>query len=329
MGETSQEATRAREMSAEQNRILQSEVIDMKERLEKAQTSHDEIRLSASRSEERAQTMEELVQQITVAYSHLASTSRNGGAIPHENTKLKLSSMRLERKLADRDAQVTELTLLIRHVSEQNRLLFHELSCAQEHIASLRSLSDPPFDPGNGLGLVDLANLTLDAERLRMEDMATTVASLSKLHSLDTGISFRTEIALSQALDEFHHNAAMAGRYEKQADLILGHYENQVPQLTEKVSLLEASLVMKQEELEEREAVVRELRMRDAETHRRMMETEECLSQQVEETRKARSYQAHQVESLNEALARARMGETALEAQVTRFADFTLLRAGG
>jgi len=328
MGEEIQEAKHARDVSAEQNRKLQSDITEMRERLWQAQASCDEMRSSALGSEERVHSMKELVQQVTVAYARLASTSKNGDVASFNKARLELSSMRLERKLADREAQVTELTHLIRHISNQNRLLLDEISCAQEQIASLQSTSDSSFDAWNSSSLADVANLALDAEHLLVKDMATTAISHRTLHGLDAGISSRTEITLSRALDELHHNASIAERYEKRADLLIGHYECQVSQLAEKASLLEASLVMKQEEFEERDAIVRELRLRDAESQQRTMEAEECLSQQVEETRKARSYQASQVKSLNEALARARMGEASLEAQVARCVDYALPKAG-
>ena len=326
MREKLQDATRARDTSAECNRRLQSEMTEMSERLGNVQSSHDEMRYRALRSEERVHQMDELVQQTTNAYSNMASISKRSDAARRtylEKARLELSSLRLGRKLADREAQVTELTHLIRHISRQNHLLLDELSCAQEQIASLRT-TDFPLDTGGNFRLVDVTNLALDAARLQLDDEETTTLLLRKLHRLDMDFSSTTKLVLSRTLDELFHHTTMAERHENQAGLVIGHYEHQVPLLAEKVTLLETSLAAKQGELEERDVIVGELHIREAESQRRMKETEECLSQQVEETRKARSYQVGQVKSLNGALARARMEEAALEAQVARCVEFVV-----
>lgn len=293
--------------------------------LSKAQAAQEELEHCSLVSIERQQATEEILRRSAECFGEVAASSTpksSARRLALDHARLQIYSNRLERKVLDREAQVTELTRLIRHTSDQNHLLSRELQDAQEEIACLRSVADTSSEDSEINPLVDLALKVLSVQE---EDYSSRTSALHALDSLDASISSRAQGVLSRILSTFDQHTQLTEGHERHASFLVDHYERNIGQLAEQLSLLEASFALKQDELSERDMIIEELRARDSEASRRIGDAEECLAQQVEETKKARSYQAGQVRTLNEALTRARMGEAALQEQVTRFDTVSFL----
>lgn len=322
--ESLKEALANSEGSETERRRLHGEMAHLTQSLSKAHATQEELERRSMASDERQRAAEELLRRSAESFGELAASSTTKSSarrIALDRARLQIYANRLERKVLDREAQVTELTRLIRHTSDQNHLLSRELRDAEEEITYLRTVGSTGSEDSEAVPLVGLAMKMLNVQE---EDSSSITSALHALNSLDASLSSRGQSALSQILSSFEQHAQLTEGHERHATFLVDHYERNVGQLAEQLSLLEASVALKQDELEERDRIVEELRTRDNEASRRIGEAEECLAQQVEETKKAKSYQAAQVRTLNEALMRARIGESALQEQVARSA-FVLL----
>lgn len=307
-----QEMARATEADAKRNLNMRAEIMDSQTQLSESLAAQDNLRRLLAAKHEQLEDKDTVLRDASVLYSKLANncTSKiESRRLQLENARMHMYTTRLERKIADRDAQVTELAHMIRHFGEQNHLLLSEISDAQLEITSLRSTESPHPQVQD----VDIASLALDASRLAEERADTNYDALLAITAVDQALSSCTQSVLSHTLSHYDEHLGVAQRHEIQAELLVGHYETHTVHLVDQLSLLEASLAIKQDELSESNAIASELRARDEESAQRTHEAEECLAQQVEETKRAKAHH----KTLIEALGRAKMGEAALEAQVS------------
>lgn len=125
---------------------LRAESTSLLRRLEAAQKDGEEARQASSTARDEAQDREEellfQLEQCKVAlgrvaeeYARLASTTVPADAhatLKEEHLALQSRSLRLERKLANSEGQVTELAHLIRQTKEENKFLLGQLQDAEE-----------------------------------------------------------------------------------------------------------------------------------------------------------------------------------------------------
>ncbi|KAI6033129.1 hypothetical protein F5J12DRAFT_798878 [Pisolithus orientalis] len=102
-------------------------------RKESQQAISDTHTKAASREEDLMDQLEQCkvaLSRVAEQYGHLASTTvlaKDHEALKMENVELKMMTLRLERKLANTEGQVTELAHLIRQTQEQNTCLRQQL----------------------------------------------------------------------------------------------------------------------------------------------------------------------------------------------------------
>ncbi|KAF8135443.1 hypothetical protein EV363DRAFT_1429198 [Boletus edulis] len=121
---------------------LRADSTNLQRKLGAAQKDGEEAQRIAEEAQDDAENREEalliqLEHRVAEEYARLASTTvtiKAHASLKEEHLALQSRSLRLERKLANSEAQVTELAHLIRHTSEENKLLFEHLRNAEEEI---------------------------------------------------------------------------------------------------------------------------------------------------------------------------------------------------
>ncbi|KAF8444575.1 hypothetical protein L210DRAFT_3394019, partial [Boletus edulis BED1] len=127
---------------------LRADSTNLQRKLGAAQKDGEEAQRTAEEAQADAENREEalLIQleqcrmalsRVAEEYARLASTTvtiKAHASLKEEHLALQSRSLRLERKLANSEAQVTELAHLIRHTSEENKLLFEQLRNVEEEI---------------------------------------------------------------------------------------------------------------------------------------------------------------------------------------------------
>ncbi|KAG6372296.1 hypothetical protein JVT61DRAFT_7736 [Boletus reticuloceps] len=148
----------------EEAKKLRADSTILQRKLGAAQKDGEEAQRTAEEAQDDAENREEelLIQleqcrialsRVAEEYARLASTTVTAKAhasLKEEHLALQSRSLRLERKLANSEAQVTELAHLIRQTSEENKLLFEQLRNAEEEtISYFRLLQENRLDQTN------------------------------------------------------------------------------------------------------------------------------------------------------------------------------------
>jgi chromosome segregation ATPase len=127
---------------------LRAESRSLQQQRDGARKDGEEARRAAEAARDEAENREEelLVQleqcrtalgRVAEEYARLASTTVTAKAhatLKEEHLALQSRSLRLERKLANSEGQVTELAHLIRLANEESKLLFEQLRDAEEEV---------------------------------------------------------------------------------------------------------------------------------------------------------------------------------------------------
>ncbi|KAF8554176.1 hypothetical protein OG21DRAFT_1121424 [Imleria badia] len=135
-----------RKKAEEEAMKLRADATSLQQQLDTAQKSGEEARRAAEEARDEAENREEelLIQleqcrmalsRVAEEYARLASTTvtaKAHGALKEEHLALQSRSLRLERKLANSEGQVTELAHLIRQADEENKLLSEQLRNVEE-----------------------------------------------------------------------------------------------------------------------------------------------------------------------------------------------------
>ncbi|KIL00718.1 hypothetical protein PAXRUDRAFT_821407 [Paxillus rubicundulus Ve08.2h10] len=139
---------------------LRADAESLKEQLDAARQHGQDAQQAASaarnEAEERGAELLAQLDQCRVAlscmaeeYGHLASTTVTNEmytALKEEHVALRIRSLRLERKLANSEGQVTELANLIRQTKEENDFLSQQLQDAEWEIAISQPLRESGLD---------------------------------------------------------------------------------------------------------------------------------------------------------------------------------------
>ncbi|KAF9227379.1 hypothetical protein BS17DRAFT_775390 [Gyrodon lividus] len=148
--------------------------VEPQEREEELLTQLEQCRIALSRVAEE--------------YRHLASTTvttKVHAALKEEHVALQLCSLRLERKLANSEGQVTELANLIRQTKEENKLLAQQLRDAEREISFSQSLQEDSLDHINQLD-GDISCLENELAVLRVDitqDQGYALEALLQYHA--------------------------------------------------------------------------------------------------------------------------------------------------
>lgn len=127
---------------------LRANSTSLQQQLDVAQKDGEEARQAVEAAQDEAESREEelldQLEQCKIAlgrvaeeYARLASTTvtaKAHAALREEHLALQLRSLRLERKLANSEGQVTELAHLIRQTNEENELLLEQLRDVEEEV---------------------------------------------------------------------------------------------------------------------------------------------------------------------------------------------------
>ncbi|KIM83361.1 hypothetical protein PILCRDRAFT_819600 [Piloderma croceum F 1598] len=120
---------------------LQGQVDEARNEVRRAQSSLANLEDKAENKEEELLTQLEqhrfVLGRVAEEYARLASVTvpvAEHSRLKHEHTVLSLHTLRIERKLANSEAQAAELANLIRHTKEQNGFLSAQLKDAQDAI---------------------------------------------------------------------------------------------------------------------------------------------------------------------------------------------------
>lgn len=137
-----------RKKADEETAKLRADSAGLRQQLEVAHKDGEELQRAASAARDEAEDREEdlLIQleqcrmalsRVAEEYARLASTTVTAKAhatLKEERLALQSRSLRLERKLANSEGQVTELAHLIRQANEENKLLCEQLRNVEEEV---------------------------------------------------------------------------------------------------------------------------------------------------------------------------------------------------
>ncbi|KAH0827838.1 hypothetical protein J3R83DRAFT_3464 [Lanmaoa asiatica] len=151
--------------SDEETMMLRADSTSLQQQLAVAQKDGKEARRAAEATRDEAQDREEelLIQleqcrmglsRVAEEYARLASTTVTAKAhatLKEEHLALQSRSLRLERKLANSEGQVTELAHLIRQANEENKFLFEQVRDAEKEVTFYsRLLQENGLDQRHG-----------------------------------------------------------------------------------------------------------------------------------------------------------------------------------
>jgi chromosome segregation ATPase len=133
---------------------IQGQVDDARNEARRAQPSLANLEGQAEHKEEELLSQLEqhrsVLGRVAEEYARLASVTvpaAEHSRLKHEHAALNIRTLRLERKLANSEAQAVELANLVRHTTEQNGLLSAHLQDAQNAVAFYsRALKDATKD---------------------------------------------------------------------------------------------------------------------------------------------------------------------------------------
>jgi chromosome segregation ATPase len=191
------------------------------------------------------------------------------------------------RKLGDREAQVNELVHMVRYLRDSNALLLEGVATAegarQSSVSSMTIGSTVP-----PAGAMQLVSLMVDALQLSSAFFRSQSSTLHSLHTLEQTLVTNHRASSHALLLGLETDASIVETSERYASLVLSHFQHQVPQLTEKLSLQEAELAAVHSSACEQASRLQELQMRREEEIRRTQETEECLAIERDQTKRMR-----------------------------------------
>lgn len=187
---------------------LRADSTSLQQQLNVAQKDGEEARRTVETAREEAQDQEEelLIQleqcrmslsRVAEEYARLASTTVTAKAyatLKEEHLALQSRSLRLERKLANSEGQVTELAHLIRQTNEENKLLFEQLRDAEGEITFYsRLLQENSLDQTHSHG-DDISSLKNELAALCLDIVqGHALATLVEYH--DTAHNFYRDLA--------------------------------------------------------------------------------------------------------------------------------------
>ncbi|KAF9241565.1 hypothetical protein BU15DRAFT_87150 [Melanogaster broomeanus] len=130
---------------------LRADTNNLRQQLDAAQKDGQKARHTASTARTDAEDREEVLltrlEQCRVALSRMAEEYGHLAATTEEHVALQVRCVRLERKLANSEGQVTELANLIRQTKEENKLLAQQLrETERENAFYSESLHQNSFD---------------------------------------------------------------------------------------------------------------------------------------------------------------------------------------
>jgi predicted nucleic acid-binding Zn-ribbon protein len=180
------------------SRGLRVQVDDARSEARRAQTSLANLEGQAgSKEEDLLSQLEQhryLLRRVAEEYGRLASVTvpvAEHSRLKHEHTALNLYTLRVERKLANSEAQAVELANLIRHTKEQNEFLSAQLKDTQNAIAfysqALRDTTDNAAATFATVDrTVDMNVAVLDQELRNTEQMVHKL----RIFDIETSLEF-------------------------------------------------------------------------------------------------------------------------------------------
>ncbi|KAN0091117.1 hypothetical protein V8E55_004683 [Tylopilus felleus] len=219
---------------------LRADSASLQQQLDATQQDGEEARRAVEVARDEAEDREEelLIQleqcrtalgRVAEEYARLASTTVAAKAhtnLKEEHLVLQTRSLRLERKLANSESQVTELAYLIRQKEEENKLLLEQLRAAEEEVIFCsRLLQENRLEQTRG-GDDDISRLEEEVAALRLDivqahALATLVEYRNAAHDfyrdLADDMRLRVNVLENTALQEQSANRALT---EEVASLI-------------------------------------------------------------------------------------------------------------
>ncbi|KAF8309446.1 hypothetical protein DL93DRAFT_2085721 [Clavulina sp. PMI_390] len=295
----------------------QSQVLSLESTIESSSDDRTAIQSELS-------TARELLRETAFMFSN-ASNARQSRErdLQLANTRLGLRTARLERKLADREAQVMELAHFIRHETEQRRLLTAELVDTRNELAFVRA-NAPLFavaDQGEDLAKEELRSIECGVADLQHELLDSQAALSNALSSTNQTIStHQTSLSaqlLSSLESDSHATLSLSAHVEQLlahttslADQLVSKDDNAV-QLSDTVDTLRHDVEARKHEIEALRMEIEEVAAtKEQELAERVLQAE----QQARKTAKAE--RTDEVKRLAETARRAQMGEGVLKEQV-------------
>ena len=185
-----------RKKADEEAMKLRADSMSLHQRLDTAQKDGEAARQAASAARDEAEDREEelLIQleqckialsRVAEEYARLASTTVPANVhanLKEEHLALQSRSLRLERKLANSEGQVTELAHLIRQANEESKLLLEQLRDVEEETTFYsRLLQENNLDPSNARD-GDISSLE--------NELATLCLDIAQGHALATLVEY-------------------------------------------------------------------------------------------------------------------------------------------
>ena len=318
---------------------LRADATRLQQQLDVVQKDGEEARRAAEAVRDEAENREEelLVQleqcrialgRVAEEYARLASTTVTAKAhatLKEEHLALQSRSLRLERKLANSEGQVTELAHLIRLANEETKLLFEQLRGAEEEVVFYsRLLQENRFHQTNGRNddVSDLENklaaLCLDIVQGRVP--ATLVEYQDAAHNfyrdLADDMRLRVDVLENATHQEQSANRALA---EEVASHIALREASSVELQRLQTELAEANRNLANEQVS-----LAELRQSRDDLHDKVDVLEKQLGEQVSQHKTALQKERDIAQKLSMQLGMSKTAEDTLKAEMEQYVRISI-----
>ena len=321
---------------------LRADSASLQQQLDATQQDGEEARRAVEVARDEAEDREEelLIQleqcrtalgRVAEEYARLASTTVAAKAhtnLKEEHLVLQTRSLRLERKLANSESQVTELAYLIRQKEEENKLLLEQLRAAEEEVIFCsRLLQENRLEQTRG-GDDDLSRLEEEVAALRLDivqahALATLVEYRNAAHDfyrdLADDMRLRVDVLENTALQEQSANRALT---EEVASLIAQREASSVELQRLQTELTEANRNLANEQVS-----LAELRQSRDVLQDKVNGLEKQLGEQVSRHKVALQKERDVAQKLSMQLSMSKTAEDTLKAEVEQYVPISTDRA--
>ncbi|KAF8161010.1 hypothetical protein B0H34DRAFT_857540 [Crassisporium funariophilum] len=322
-----QETKNAKQAVEREAQATQAIVLEMEALRQQAQTDSQLARANARRLEESsARREDELVNQleqhrtlldrVAQQYAHLASLTvpiAQHRGLKHDHAVLRLRQLRLERKLANSEGQVVELTHLIRQVKQENLLLGRQLSDALSEISFLSSIEPNPNDNvplDDTAAILDRATHDLTEGRAQLaESKAATYKMTSDYYHLKSNDLCSHFFVLDK---ELLSTQAIAEQHASDLSSALASHEAIAARLEE----VQKERAVREEEAKTASEEMSALRTSTAILESHILDLKEIISGSAAKHTAALKKEKDVVQRLSTTIQKSRMAEDALRAEI-------------
>lgn len=285
------------------------------------QETQNLLTTTANREEQVVNQLEDyrcMLDRVVQEYAHLASRSVSSTEyhhLKHEHSVLQLRQLRIERKLANAEGQVIELTHLIRQAKEQNLQLSRVLSDTLTEISTLRTAAS---EHGNSplISLDDTSAILDSIHRNIVTEHVELAETDAFIHELLAGY-YQSQcvdlcLAFSVIDKEFAGIQVAAGRLA--IDLANALTSNK--SITSRLEFLQKEHASQKEEASLALATINDLKASTASLEAKVAEMQQKLDNTDSSHANDLKKEKDTIQRLNTTIQKSRMAEEALREEI-------------